>query len=73
MSPAQRDAGFAMLEASLSAKGLKLTRDIMRLNETLGELNGNKFLEYGERKYWISVLGEPSPQNPGAGNSTDII
>ena len=64
MSPAQRDAAFAMLEASLSAKGLKLTRDIMRLNETLGELNGNNFVEYGERKYWISILGEPSPTEP---------
>jgi len=64
MTPAQRDAAFAMLEASLSAKGLKLTRDIMRLNETLGELNGNNFVEYGERKYWISVLGEPSATEP---------
>ena len=64
MSPAQRDAALAMLGASLSAKGLKLTRDIMHLNETLGELNGNNFVEYGERKYWISILGEPSPTEP---------
>ena len=27
------------MRASLSAKGLKQTRDIMRLNQTLGELN----------------------------------
>ena len=64
MTPAQRDTAFAMLGASLSAKGLKLSRDIMRLNETLGELNGNNFVEYGERKYWISVMGEPSPTEP---------
>jgi hypothetical protein len=64
MTPAQRDAAFAMLGASLSAKGLKLSRDIMRLNETLGELNGNNFVEYGERKYWISIMGEPSATEP---------
>src|SRR5436190_299605 len=39
MTPAQRDLAFALLRASLSAKGLQQTRDIMRLNETLGELN----------------------------------
>jgi hypothetical protein len=64
MSATQREAAFAMLSASLSAKGLKLTRDIMRLNETLGELNGNNFVEYGEHKYWISIMGEPSPTEP---------
>jgi hypothetical protein len=64
MTAAQRDAAFRMLEASLSAKGLKLTRDIMRLNETLGELNGNNFVEYGESKYWISIMGEPSAKEP---------
>ena len=64
MTPAQRDTAFAMLGASLSAKGLKLSRDIMHLNETLGELNGDNFVEYGERKYWISVMGEPSPTEP---------
>ena len=64
MSPAQRDAAFGMLRAALSAKGLQLTRDIMRLNETLGELNGDNFVEYGEWKYWISVMGVPSASEP---------
>jgi Protein of unknown function (DUF3500) len=64
MTADQRQAAFAMLGASLSAKGLKLTRDIMRLNETLGELNGNNFVEYGEWKFWISMMGEPSPTEP---------
>ena len=64
MSEAQRRSAFAMLAASLSAKGLELTRDIMRLNETLGELNGNNFVEYGEWKYWISMMGEPSDGEP---------
>src|SRR5687768_14533193 len=64
MSPAQREAATRMIEASLSAKGLKLTRDIMRLNETLGELNGNNFVEYGELKYWVTIMGEPSAREP---------
>ena len=64
MNGAQRDAAMRLLEASLSAKGLKLTRDIMRLNETLGELNGNNFIEYGEFKYWITIMGDPSAREP---------
>jgi hypothetical protein len=64
MTSPQRDAAFRMIEASLSAKGMKLTRDIMRLNETLGELNGNNFVEYGEWKYWISIMGVPSASEP---------
>jgi hypothetical protein len=64
MTPGQREKAFAMLGASLSAKGVKLTRDIMRLNETLGELNGNNFVEYGEWKFWISMMGEPSATEP---------
>ena len=64
MTPAQRDLGFALLKAALSARGLKQTRDIMRLNETLGELNGNDFEQYGEFRYHITVMGKPSPTEP---------
>jgi hypothetical protein len=64
MSEAQRDAALGMLGASLSAKGLELTRDIMRLNHTLAELNGDNFVEYGEGKYFISIMGEPSATEP---------
>ena len=64
MSQPQRDAAFALLRASLSAKGLTLTRDIMKLNETLGELSGNDFVQYGEWKYHVTVMGDPSPTEP---------
>jgi hypothetical protein len=64
MTDSQRDAALAMLGASLSAKGLTLAQDIMRLNHTLAELNSNNFVEYGEGKYWISIMGEPSPAEP---------
>jgi len=36
----------------------------MRLNETLGELNNNNFVEFGEGKYWITIMGTPSPTEP---------
>ena len=39
---------LGMLRASLSARGLKLSQDIMRLNHTLGELNNNDFDQYGD-------------------------
>ena len=64
MNDSQREAALALLEASLSAKGLQLTRDIMRLNHTLGELNDDNFAEYGEWLYWITVMGEPSSAEP---------
>ncbi|HEX2854734.1 MAG TPA: DUF3500 domain-containing protein [Opitutaceae bacterium] len=64
MSGAARETAFALLRASLSAKGLQLSRDIMKLNETLGELNNNNFTEYGEWLYWITIMGEPSATKP---------
>ena len=63
MIPAQREAAFALLSVSLSAKGMRLTRDIMRLNETLAELTGDhEFL--GEWLYFITIMGKPSITEP---------
>ena len=64
MTPAQREAAFALMRASLSARGLTQTRDIMRLNETLAELNDNNFDELGEWQYFITVMGTPSATEP---------
>lgn len=64
MSEAQRAAAFGLLQAGLSAKGLKLSQDIMKLNHTLGELNNNNFTEYGEWLYHITIMGEPSADKP---------
>ena len=64
LSPAQRESGLALLRAWLSARGLKQTRDIMRLNHTLGELNGNDFEQYGEWRYHLTVMGTPSATEP---------
>lgn len=63
MSEKQRLAAFELMSASLSAKGFKLSRDIMKLNYTLAEITDN-FQRYGEWQYWISFMGEPSETEP---------
>ena len=71
MTDSQRDAAFGLMRASLSAKGFELTRNIMRLNETLAELSDDHdFLGNGSTTSpsWASR----PPLNPGAGNSTAI-
>jgi hypothetical protein len=63
MTEAQRAAAFGLFQVSLSARGMKLTRDIMRLNETLAEMtNDHQFL--GEWLYFITVMGKPSATEP---------
>jgi hypothetical protein len=64
MTEPQRGVAFGLLGASLSAKGLKLSRDIMRLNHTLGELNRDNFDEYGEWLYHVTIMGQPSATEP---------
>ncbi len=64
MTDAQRAAALNLLRAGLSAKGLKLSQDIMKLNHTLGELTNNNFEEYGEGRYYLTVMGEPSAKEP---------
>jgi hypothetical protein len=63
MTDAQRDAAFGLVRASLSGKGFELTRNIMRLNETLAELSGDHdFL--GEWLYYMQIFGKPSATEP---------
>ncbi len=63
MTDAQRDAAFGLMRASLSAQGFELTRNIMRLNETLAELAEDR-LFLGEWLYYITVMGKPSATEP---------
>ena len=63
MTDAQRQAAFGLMRASLSAEGFELTRNIMRLNETLAELaEDHAFL--GEWLYYIQIYGKPSATEP---------
>ncbi len=63
MTDAQREQAWALLRVSLSAKGVKLVQDSMNLDGTLSEL-ANNTKEYGERFFWITVMGEPSDKEP---------
>jgi hypothetical protein len=63
MNEKQRELAFGLMRASLSAKGMKMSKDIMKLNGTLAEL-ANNFDEYGEWLYWITIMGEPSTTEP---------
>ena len=63
MTKGQRELAFSLMKSSLSARGLKQTQDIMKLNGTLAELT-NRFDEYGEWLYWITIMGEPSATKP---------
>ena len=63
MTEPQRKAGFGLLQAALSARGLELARNIMKLNETLAELSDDhEFL--GEWLYFLTVMGKPSATEP---------
>ena len=64
MTDAQKKAAIGLMRAALSAKGLKLSQDIMKLNHTLGELNNDNFIEYGEGRYYFTVMGKPSDKEP---------
>jgi hypothetical protein len=63
MSDTQRDLAFGLMRASMSARGFEVTRNVMRLNETLAELaDDHVFL--GEWLYFITIMGRPSATEP---------
>ena len=59
----QRELAYTLFRASLSAKGVKTTLDIMKLNETLAEMTG-RHSEYSRWMYHLSFMGEPSLTKP---------
>lgn len=63
ISTAAREAILAGVRESLSAKGYRKARDVMRLNLFLGELVGNTKV-LGEWSYNFSLFGEPSAAEP---------
>ncbi|MBV8083703.1 MAG: DUF3500 domain-containing protein, partial [Chloroflexi bacterium] len=66
LTDSQRNAALGLLQASLSSAGYSLARDIMRLNEFIGDICNGKWEEYGEWLYWISIFGQPSDTEPWA-------
>ncbi|WP_443064643.1 DUF3500 domain-containing protein [Streptomyces sp. NBC_00582] len=60
----QRDLGYALLGAALSADGLAQTRNIMKLNAFLGDYNGGGRDTLTEGAYFFTFLGTPSTREP---------
>ena len=63
MDEAQTEAAFGLLAVTLSTRGFETSRNIMRLEGYLADLMDNHH-EYGERRYWFTVMGEPSESQP---------
>ncbi len=63
LSEAQRERGFDLLRASLSARGFEKARGVMRLNGYVADVLKNPD-EYGEFLYHLTVMGVPSDTEP---------
>ncbi|HVG17071.1 MAG TPA: DUF3500 domain-containing protein [Chitinophagaceae bacterium] len=63
MSVDQRKLAFKLMQEALSAKGLKLSKDIMKTDQTLRELNNNDPI-YDEELYFFTIMGKPSMTEP---------
>jgi hypothetical protein len=63
MTKEQRRLAFLLMQKALSAKGLRLSKDIMKTDQTLRELN-NGDSRYDEELYFFTIMGEPSMTKP---------
>jgi hypothetical protein len=59
----QRDAALALMRESMGGRGFEAARNMMRVNENLAELT-DRWEEFGEWIYWISIFGTPSMEAP---------
>ena len=59
----QKKDAFQLIQESLSAKGLQLSKNIMKTDQTLRELN-NGSLDYDEELYFFTIMGKPSSTEP---------
>ena len=60
---AQEAAAMNLLRTSLSARGFATAMDIIKLEGHLADLLNN-YMEYGEKRYWFTIMGEPSLTEP---------
>ena len=63
MNEDQKESAWNLLAAALSAEGLEQTQNIMKTEQTLFEINGEP-IRYGTEKYYITMMGIPSSENP---------
>ena len=59
----QRKLAFDLMQVALSAKGLQLSKDIMKTDQTLRELNDDNPI-YDEELYFFTIMGKPSMTEP---------
>jgi len=59
----QAQAAFNLIASGMSARGYHMAVDIMRLEGHLAELMNN-YVEYGEKRYWLTIMGNPSTTEP---------
>lgn len=64
LTPAQRDAAMRVVAGGMSAAGLDVTRNVMKLNEALGDLIGLYRDTLREWVYWFTIFGDPSEHEP---------
>jgi Protein of unknown function (DUF3500) len=64
LTPAQREAAVGVVAKSMSAAGLDAARNVMKLNEALGDLIGLYRDTLREWVYWFTIFGQPSEQEP---------
>lgn len=63
MSHTQREAALKLMRVSLSVRGFELSRNIMKTDQTLREINDG-LLTLDEDLYYFTVMGLPSSTEP---------
>jgi hypothetical protein len=69
LTPAQQDAAFALLRATLSTEGYQKIVDIVNSDEELEKRAGptraaNSTIKFGRAEYYVAILGQPSTTAP---------
>lgn len=63
LDKSQKASAYDLMKESLSTKGLQLSKDIMKTDQTLKELNSGS-IDFDEELYFFTIMGEPSLTEP---------
>ncbi len=63
LAPAQRELALDVLRVTMSTRGFRQARSVMRVNELLAELTGDREA-FGEWPYFVSIFGTPGTEAP---------
>lgn len=63
LGAAQKKRAFEFMQQALSAKGYRLSRNIMKTDQSIRELNDDNPI-YDEELYYFTILGTPSETAP---------